>query len=233
MPKTISRRTKRPCATGIVALSLVASCAAPIDPDPIRTPTAMHRSAAAESIEVRGRVIDRATGHPVAAGSPIVVVAIPDGRTVAPANGTTRLPRTDGTFAPSFLVVPVGERVVFENREAICHRFFSSAPENAFDLGLLEPNRSRVVRFERPGRVHVYCSLHADRQATILVAPTPWFATVGPRGEFSIGGLHPGPYVFEVRSETRRATRREVLVPDTGPFVVDLSVDGSEESAAE
>ncbi len=228
MPQTTPRRSRRPRVGIALALVALSGCGTPPPPGAVVAATAMHRTDASGTVEVRGRVIDRATGGPAADAVPLVVLALPRGASHPHRTGTTHLPRSGGAFVPPFLVVPVGERVVFENRESICHGFFSSSKANAFDLGLLQPDGSRAFRFERPGRVHVYCSLHAGRQATILVAPTPWFATVDALGHYAIRDLPPGAYVFETCSERHRPTRRNVVVPESGPFVVDIAIDAAE-----
>lgn len=69
------------------------------------------------------------------------------------------------------LELVVGQELVFENRDRICHGFFSSSAPNAFSVGVLQPQGRASVRFSHPGTVHVYCSLHEHRQLTILVVP--------------------------------------------------------------
>ena len=133
--------------------------------------------------------------------------------------------RLDDSFLPSFLVVPVGRSVCFVNEDAICHGFFSSSIDNTFDLGLLQPNDTRTVRFEHPGLVHVYCSLHSKKQSTILVAPTPHFALVGPTGEFEVENLWPGRYVLETWSEGRPSQRVEVTVSPGGAKLIQIPID--------
>lgn len=69
------------------------------------------------------------------------------------------------------LELVVGQELVFENRDRICHGFFSSSAPNAFSVGVLQPQGRASVRFSHPGTVQVYCSLHEHRQLTIHVVP--------------------------------------------------------------
>lgn len=69
------------------------------------------------------------------------------------------------------LELVVGQELVFENRDLICHGFFSSSAPNAFSVGVLQPQGRASVRFSHPGTVQVYCSLHEHRQLTIHVVP--------------------------------------------------------------
>jgi len=107
--------------------------------------------------------------------------------------------------------------VRFVNEDRICHRFFASSKHNEFDLGLLQPGTSNEWQFQHPGVVHVYCSLHVGKQATILIVPTPYFAVVRPTGEFAIENLAPGTYDLETWSEgvPRQRIRVDVRPWDT------------------
>src|SRR5262249_55929978 len=53
---------------------------------------------------------------------------------------------------------------------------FSEA--HTFDLGLFGRGGQKIESFPAPGEVSVYCSIHKLMEATIYVAPTPWFAIV-------------------------------------------------------
>ena len=175
--------------------------------------------------EIRGQLVSRSSGQAVECADPFAVLAIPTSGTSSPSSTSAVVRRVDVAFSPSFLVVPVGQSVRFVNDDNIYHSFFSSSEHNAFDLGLLDPGTSNEFRFERPGPVHVYCSLHTGEQVTILVAPTPHFAVVGPTGEFEIENLAPGLYVLETWSEGLPPHRSEVTVSPRGTMFVEVPVD--------
>ena len=174
--------------------------------------------------EIRGQIVSRSSGQPVECTDPIVVLAIPVSDTPSPGSTTAVVRRADAALSPSFLVVPVGQSVRFVNEDDIYHSFFSSSEHNAFDLGLLDPGKSNKFRFKRPGPVQVYCSLHTGEQVTILVAPTPHFAVVGPTGKFAIGNLAPGLYILETWSEAFPPQREEVTVSPSGTKFVEVLV---------
>ncbi len=155
---------------------------------------------------------------------PFVVLAIPAFATLSPRSTTAIVRLVDAALSPSFLVVPVGQSVHFLNDDEIYHSFFSSSEHNAFDLGLLDPGKSNTMRFERPGPVHVYCSLHTGEEVTILVAETPHYAIVDPSGAFTIRNLPPGLYILETWSEDLPPQRTEVNVSSGGADLVELPV---------
>ena len=95
--------------------------------------------------------------------------------------------RTEGkAFVPRALPVTVGSEVRFPNRDPILHNVFSPPGRQAFDLGLYGADEVRSHRFDAPGLVRVYCNVHHDMIAHVLVLDTPWFAHPGDDGRFSL-----------------------------------------------
>lgn len=72
---------------------------------------------------------------------------------------------------PQSLTVAVGQTVVFDNRDRICHGLFSTSVGNAFELAVMKPGTQARVQFVQPGTVQVYCSLHQHHSLTIRVGP--------------------------------------------------------------
>ena len=54
------------------------------------------------------------------------------------------------------------------------------------------------MTFVKAGAVQVYCDIHSDMRADIIVAPTRRFATIGPSGRFRIEGVEAGTHTLEV-----------------------------------
>jgi plastocyanin len=99
-------------------------------------------------------------------------------------------------FAPSPLIICVGQTVVFKNDEArpIEHNVFSRSPTQQFDLGLYRPPEGKAVKFTTPGLVRLYCSIHRYMDGIIYVCPTKFWAKVKQDGSFSIDGVPPGQW---------------------------------------
>lgn len=95
-------------------------------------------------------------------------------------------------FDPRILAVPAGTRVSFPNVDAIYHNAFSLTPGNAFDMGLYRKGASREVVLRNPGIVHVYCNIHPDMAASVVVVDGNAFAVVAADGSFRIEGIPPG-----------------------------------------
>lgn len=119
----------------------------------------------------------------------------------------------DGTFLPRVLPVVAGTEVDFLNVDEIFHNVFSMSEVCEFDLGLYKKgDGKKAVTFNLPGRVDVFCSIHAKMSCVILVLPNPWFARADERGNFEIRGIPPGKYRLKAWHERVPAQVQEVEV---------------------
>ncbi|HEY6445138.1 MAG TPA: carboxypeptidase regulatory-like domain-containing protein [Acidobacteriaceae bacterium] len=105
-----------------------------------------------------------------------------------------RVAQLDRRFSPDLLVVPAGSVVSFSNMDPIFHNVFSLSRAKSFDLGSFDQGQARRVTFPKAGIVDVYCHLHPNMEATIVVTPNRWFARVDASGQYTIRGLPPGQY---------------------------------------
>jgi hypothetical protein len=90
----------------------------------------------------------------------------------------------------------VGSEVDFPNDDTIFHNVFSLSKAAPFDLQVYEPGESRSVLMERTGLVKVYCNIHPEMAASIVVLDNPWFALTDRTGTFVIAGVPDGDYVL-------------------------------------
>ena len=135
----------------------------------------------------------------------------------------------DKTFSPHVLALPMGGMVDFPNADPIFHNAFSSYSGQIFDIGLYPPGSTRSVRFAREGVVRVFCNIHAEMSAVIVVVATPYFATTKRDGSFEITNVPPGEYdlrVFHERAAEAalRALGRKVTVGPDGASLSSLGI---------
>src|SRR5438128_221436 len=79
------------------------------------------------------------------------------------------------SFRPLLLPVKVGTAVSFPNKDAFFHNVFSYSKLKRFDLGRYPTGESRSVVFDQVGLVKVFCEIHANMKANILVLDTDTF----------------------------------------------------------
>jgi len=128
------------------------------------------------------------------------------------AHGSSRLELKDQTLRPRILVVPVGTSVGFANHDSLFHNIFSVSPAKPFNLGRIGRGESKRVTFDKPGLINVYCSLHPNMAAYILVVPNHAFTRPDSLGRFVLPTLPKGHYVVNVWHPDFPAIRREVTI---------------------
>lgn len=127
-------------------------------------------------------------------------------------------------FAPRILTVPRGSRVRFPNEDPILHNVFSASPGNAFDLGLYGKGPGKEQRFGEPGVVRVFCNVHHDMVAYVLVVDTPHVASPGADGSFVLSGLPKGPGRLTVWHEQADPWTADLQLPQGKPVTARVEV---------
>jgi plastocyanin len=116
-----------------------------------------------------------------------------------------RMVQKNKTFTPHVLPIRVGTSVDFPNFDPIFHNAFSNYNGKTFDVGLYPPGTSQRVPFPRPGIVRVFCNIHANMSAVIVVLNTPYFETTQKNGSYQFPDVPPGEYFLRFFHE--RATQ--------------------------
>jgi plastocyanin len=160
-------------------------------------------------------------GHRVKDSSQVVIWLNPIGVPVqAPKQDPTKIPKLvqkDKSFHPPLVVIPVGGKVEFPNRDPFFHNVFSLFEGKRFDLGLYESGTTRFVQFDKPGISFIFCNIHAEMSAVVIAVATPYYAISNAKGEITFPEVPPGRYdvqVFHssVSPDTLRAAQREVTL---------------------
>jgi plastocyanin len=142
--------------------------------------------AAQEVGTVRGKV-NLPKGEPIAYAYVENVFAPPvRGKTVL-------IDQRNKSFVPSWAVIRRGTTVEFPNHDNIYHNVFSPAAGNAFDLGLYNSaSAAKAHSFQSAGAVDIYCNIHPNMAANVLVVPNELFAKIQEDGTFVIKNVPSG-----------------------------------------
>jgi plastocyanin len=147
-------------------------------------------------------------------GGQLAVVYVekgPDGATrAAPARKDVE--QKDTEFQPRAAWVRAGDVVQFTNHDNFYHNVFSPTPGSEFDLGLYRGGVAKSLELTRAGEVDVYCNIHPNMKAKLLVVPDGRSTQVAEDGGYSLAGLAPGDYVIVAWSAVHEPARREVHV---------------------
>ena len=211
-----------------LALALPDSSAGGVIRGTLRLPALAAKGAAALN-PYAGRASSLPNARPVPHGivtdAVIYIESLPPGvdSLLARRDPRPRLSQKDQAFAPRVLPVAAGSTVDFPNLDPIYHNVFSPSPLKRFDLGKYPRGHSKSVSFGRPGVVNVYCDIHSDMEAFVLVLPNRAFTQPGAAGGFELPPLPNGRYTVRVWHPDFPEIRREVEVPAGGDVPLDLS----------
>lgn len=157
----------------------------------------------------------------------------PDGGSASPAS-SPQIQQFDRRFVPDILIVPVGSTVSFPNMDPIFHNIYSLSKPKSFDLGNYDKGQTRKVTFAKPGIVDIYCHLHPNMQATVVITPNRWFAQPDHNGQYRISDVPPGKYTLVAWHKSAGFFRKSVIVENgrdaTVDFFIPLDIDPKPDS---
>jgi plastocyanin len=130
----------------------------------------------------------------------------------------------DKQIRPRAIAVPVGALVTFPNYDPIFHNLFSVSTPNDFDVGLYKGGASKEKTFEYPGVVRIFCNVHPQMSATIVVTDTPYFTTTSKDGSFDLGDLPAGSFNLSAYAEEGQ-TSQKIEIKDA-PLKVNMTING-------
>jgi plastocyanin len=118
----------------------------------------------------------------------------------------------DESFVPRVIAITRGSTVEFPNFDPYFHNVFSLSRALTFDLGRFRKGEKRERLFPRAGVVKVYCHIHSEMAATIMVFDHRLYAKPVSDGTFSIEGVAPGTYQLSAWHERIGETTKPIKV---------------------
>jgi plastocyanin len=127
-------------------------------------------------------------------------------------------------FVPHVLPVIVGTTVAFPNDDPFFHNVFSLSKARSFDLGRYATGVAKSITFDRPGVVQVFCHIHSDMRATILVLENPYFVVADSAGRFALPAVPPGEYRLVAWHERIQPAMQHVRVQPGATVTVQFEI---------
>jgi hypothetical protein len=145
--------------------------------------------------KVSGKVAIETSGKakPELANVVVHLEGVPDDGKAPP---PPKMWQRDKQFDPQVVVLVKGQSLEFPNADSVFHNVFSVSKAARFDLGLYKSGETKGVTFKRAGVIDVYCNIHPQMVAKILVVENRWFTRPGKGGEFTLDGVPPGTYTI-------------------------------------
>ncbi|MFY2563148.1 plastocyanin/azurin family copper-binding protein [Corallococcus terminator] len=186
--------------------------------------------ASAEPGSVRGEVrifVIGSDGKPGPKADRSGVVVYLTGYTEEPPAEVAKMSQRDKKFFPSVLPIVAGQKVEFSNRDVVLHNVFSRSVARRFDAGKSRPGETYVETFKKTGIIDVYCDIHEQMVATVVVVPNRAFAVTDKDGRFELRGVPPGRhplFAMHRRDEKSDIVRAEVIVESGGTATATLEL---------
>jgi plastocyanin len=137
---------------------------------------------------------------------------------------TAQLDQRNRRFEPETVIIPVGSTVSFPNSDPIFHNVFSLSKPRAFDLGYYPAGQTRKLQFDKPGVIQVFCHLHPNMSAAIVITPNHWSTRPREDGTFLLESIPPGRYELVVWHKSAGFFRRRVDVKEATTASVDFEI---------
>ena len=183
-----------------------------------------------------GSIAPRESRDPLAAELKNVVIYLDGDSTALPAS-PERLERYrhgsiaqhDERFVPHVLPVVRGAVVQFPNEDNVYHNVFSlssaaAANGKGFDLGRYPKGSSKSWTFDTPGTVQLFCHIHSDMSAVVLVLSNPFFAVPTDDRRYVIDDVPEGDYTILGWHERAKAVVKRVHVVAGQTTMVDFNI---------
>jgi len=127
---------------------------------------------------------------------------------------TATIEQRNRRFEPELVIVPKGSSIEFPNLDLVFHNIFSLSATRAFDLGYYPKGQTRQVKFPRTGVVQVYCHVHSNMYAAVVVVPNRWAGQPASNGTFEWPDVPAGKYRLMAWQRFGGLYVRELVVED-------------------
>ncbi len=173
----------------------------------------MGLSAAAWAGDIEGKV----TG---VKGSSVVYVDAIAGKTFPAPKDEPVIDQKGLMFAPKLIVVQQHTTVQFLNSDNVQHNVFwpsvAGDKKAAKNLGTWPKGEKRPFTFDKAGVVPLFCNVHPDMEAYLIVSPTPYFAETDDAGNYKIKDVPDGSYTLTAWHDGAKSQSKPVTVSGGG-----------------
>jgi plastocyanin len=207
----------------LLALALPAFCG-DINGQVLITKRITKKAISLAQYDMRGMAMPSAPRNTVESEFERTIVILEGGSLPPKPPITMVIEQRNARFEPDLAVMPVGSSVQFPNSDPIFHNVFSLSGTRSFDLGYYPKGDSRTVKFDRSGIVQVYCHIHTNMYAAIVVTSSPYFGKPSGDGTFTWSDVPAGHYRLVAWHKVAGLYTTSVDVPEKGAVSVKIRI---------
>ncbi|HEX9615616.1 MAG TPA: carboxypeptidase regulatory-like domain-containing protein, partial [Bacteroidota bacterium] len=122
------------------------------------------------------------------------------------------LDQRNAEFIPHVLPIVKGTSVRIVNRDRTYHNVFSLSSVKKFNIGRRPTGEEVPVSFEKSGVIQVFCDIHSNMSAFIVVLENPAFTQPSESGEFRLAGIPAGTFTVNAWHERLAAPSQQITV---------------------
>lgn len=130
----------------------------------------------------------------------------------APASGRAEMDQQHAMFIPHVLAIQKGSVVDFTNHDRVYHNVFSLSPTRKFNIGRRPTGEAVPVEFDKSGVVQIFCDIHSQMTAYVVVLENPFFVQPADDGTFRIEHVPPGAYTIKAWHERLSSPDQRITV---------------------
>jgi plastocyanin len=150
------------------------------------------------------------------AGESVVYVDAIQGKTFPAPTQQPVMDQKGLMFQPHIMVVQQGTTVEFLNSDSVAHNVFwisiGGNKKLGHNLGTWPKGEKRSFKFDTSGVVPMFCNVHPEMSAFIVVVPTPYFATSDQAGSYKIENVPDGSYTVTAWHEGAKSQSKPAAV---------------------
>lgn len=125
---------------------------------------------------------------------------------------TPVLTQKDAEFIPKVLPVLKGTTINIKNEDKIYHNVFSLSETKPFNIGRRPKGENVPQTFNKSGVVRVFCDIHSNMSAYIVVLDNPFFVTGDKDGNYTISNVPAGKYLVNVWHDNLESPAIEINI---------------------
>jgi len=175
------------------------------------------------SPEVEARLASE-SAEPEISAVVVYLEEIGEKRSYSPPSQPATLLQEGKKFVPHVLPVVRGTSVQIVNRDDYYHNVFSNSSVKRFNIGRQVTKKVVTETFDKAGFVPVFCDIHLEMSAYVLVFENPFFAKPDANGDYVIHNVPGGKYRVVTWHERLLSQSQEITIREDGTVTVDFTL---------